>query len=280
MFVAVKQWLKERLRLEISEEKSKVVNLKRSYSEFLGIKLKAFAKSKDYVVKSHMCDKAIRKVKYELTEQIKKIQRPKDCKDEWKSINQYNLMVMGIHNYYEMATHINLDMHKIAMDVYTVMQNRLESRIKREGNLERYKQIKCKYGKSKQLRFVGGVPIVPVGYIQTKPPMWQKAKANSYTTEGRAEIYTPLNVNMKILQMLAQNQDTHKSIEYMDNRVSLYASQNERGTVTGKDLEIDEIHCHRKKPIKDGGTDEYRNLVIIHKNVHRLIHAKDKKTIE
>ena len=45
-------------------------------------------------------------------------------------------------------------------------------------------------------------------------------------------------------------------------------------------LEIDEIHCHHKKPVKDGGTDEYRNLVIVHKDVHHLIHAKDDKTIE
>ncbi len=36
----VKQWLKDRLLLEISEEKSKVVNLKKLYSEFLGFKLK------------------------------------------------------------------------------------------------------------------------------------------------------------------------------------------------------------------------------------------------
>ena len=32
VFIAVKQWLKDRLSLEISEEKSKVVNLKKNYS--------------------------------------------------------------------------------------------------------------------------------------------------------------------------------------------------------------------------------------------------------
>lgn len=40
-FVAVKQWLADRLKLEINIEKSKVINLKNSYSEFLGFKLKA-----------------------------------------------------------------------------------------------------------------------------------------------------------------------------------------------------------------------------------------------
>lgn len=60
VFIAVKQWLKDRLKLEFSDEKSKVVNLKKQYSEFLGFKLKAVKKSDKYVVKSHMSNKAMR----------------------------------------------------------------------------------------------------------------------------------------------------------------------------------------------------------------------------
>ena len=46
IFTAVKKWLKERLKLDISEEKSKVVNLKKKSSEFLGFELKAVRKVK------------------------------------------------------------------------------------------------------------------------------------------------------------------------------------------------------------------------------------------
>ena len=46
VFIAVKQWLQDRLKLQISEEKSKVVNLKRHKSEFLGFELKAVKKGK------------------------------------------------------------------------------------------------------------------------------------------------------------------------------------------------------------------------------------------
>ena len=38
--IAVTKWLKERLNLEINEEKSRVVNLRTSYSDFLGLKMK------------------------------------------------------------------------------------------------------------------------------------------------------------------------------------------------------------------------------------------------
>lgn len=46
LFEATKQWLLDRLGLEISPEKSKIVNLKRHYSEFLGFKLKVRTKGK------------------------------------------------------------------------------------------------------------------------------------------------------------------------------------------------------------------------------------------
>ena len=44
VFTAVKQWLQDRLKLKISEEKSKVINLKKHYSEYLGFKCKKSSK--------------------------------------------------------------------------------------------------------------------------------------------------------------------------------------------------------------------------------------------
>jgi CRISPR/Cas system Type II protein with McrA/HNH and RuvC-like nuclease domain len=65
----------------------------------------------------------------------------------------------------------------------------------------------------------------------------------------------------------------------MDNRISLYAAQNGKCAIIGKILELDEIHCHHKVPRNNGGMDKYQNLVIIHKDVHRLLHATEKETI-
>jgi group II intron reverse transcriptase/maturase len=68
LFEAIRQWLKQRLGLDVNLEKSKIVNLKRHYSEFLGFKLKAKTKGKKsdgkakYVVTSHISDKASRKI--------------------------------------------------------------------------------------------------------------------------------------------------------------------------------------------------------------------------
>lgn len=114
-------------------------------------------------------------------------------------------------------------------------------------------------------------------------PKYKKRKTCKYTAEGREEIHKSLKFDesvIKVLKMLAKEFIPNRSVEYMDNRVSLYAAQYGKCVVTGEVLWIDEIHCHHKKPTSQGGTDEYKNLVIIHADVHRLIHAVKPETIQ
>lgn len=277
VFIAVKHWLKERLKLEISEEKSKVVNLKRHYSEFLGFELKAVKKRKKYVVRSHMTKKAKIREKKKLVEQIKNIAHTKNREDEAKEITLYNSMVMGIHNYYCIATMISSDCKILHRNVSIVMKNRLRKRLSKKGKINEV-YIRKQYGKSKQIRFISSKTICPIGYIQTKTPMFKKKKICKYTPEGREEIHKNLKINTRTMLELMRVKDKRRSIEYMDNRISLFAAQYGRCNVTGKELSINEIHCHHKVPIKLGGTDEYSNLVILHQDIHILIHSTDIET--
>ena len=277
VFIAVKHWLKERLKLEISEEKSKVVNLKRHYSEFLGFELKAVKKRKKYVVRSHMTKKAKIREKKKLVEQIKNIAHTKNREDEAKEITLYNSMVMGIHNYYCIATMISSDCKILHRNVSIVMKNRLRKRLSKKGKINEV-YIRKQYGKSKQIRFISSKTICPIEYIQTKTPMFKKKKICKYTPEGRKEIHKNLKINTRTMLELMRVKDKRRSIEYMDNRISLFAAQYGRCNVTGKELSINEIHCHHKVPIKLGGTDEYSNLVILHQDIHILIHSTDIET--
>lgn len=282
VFIAVKQWLKDRLSLEISEEKSKVVNLKKHYSEFLGFKLKAVRKGGKFVVGSHMSDKALKRETEKLKAQIINIEHSDERKTIGVRVNQYNLMVMGIHNYYKYATKISSDCSKIQFIINTVLHNRLRKDITKNCKSSR-SRIFQQYAKSKMLRYICETPIYPVGYVQTKNPMDKKKTICKYTAEGREEIHRNLKFDetvMTVLHMLARAYLPNRSVEYMDNRVSLYAAQYGKCAVTGKVLWIDEIHCHHKKPISRGGTDEYKNLIIVHIDVHKLIHATKPETIQ
>ena len=280
IFEAVKMWLKERLNLEVSQEKSKIVNLKKNYSEFLGFKLKAIKKGKRYIVKSHMTDSAVKKAEEKLIARIKEIRKSGVAEErEALAINYYNATVWGIHNYYGIATCISLDCQKIRRRIRLVMYNRLRNKIVKTGSISN-KYINNVYGKSAQVRYINDKPLCPIGYIRTKHPMFKKTVINKYTEDGRKEIHETLGVNLKVLHELMDQHVICKSIEYMDTRMSIYCAQKGKCAVTGKILEIEEINCHHKVPKKLGGDDDYRNLIIIHRDVHKLIHAKTTEIIE
>lgn len=123
IFKATTLWLKERLSLDISTEKSQIVNLRKKYSEFLGFKLKLKPKGNKYVTTSCISNKAKTKIKTTLLTKIKMI-----CKNtNANSVMKYNSAVLGVHNYYKIATNVCIDFSKIAFEVNRTIYNRLRT---------------------------------------------------------------------------------------------------------------------------------------------------------
>lgn len=87
------------------------------------------------------------------------------------------------------------------------------------------------------------------------------------------------NVNISTLHLLMKKPIINATIEYNDNRISLFVAQNGKCNITNKLLSIENMHCHHKIPKFMGGNDEYKNLVILDKEVHVLIHATKLETI-
>ncbi|TKI72063.1 group II intron reverse transcriptase/maturase [Lysinibacillus mangiferihumi] len=280
LFIAVQKWLKDRLGLEISEEKSKIVNLKKDYSEFLGIKMKLISKGQKWVVKSHMCDKAVQRTKNNLKEIIKGIRYDSGSNDQARKIARYNSTVIGLHQYFRIATMIAEDMGNIAYEVNACLKDhRMKRRIKKTGVITS-DFIRKEYGKSKQLRFISREPFLPIGYIKHKIPMMKRNVVNAYTKEGREEIHKNLStIDVGILRFLMEHPVPQRSVEYNDNRIALYCAQRGNCHVTGQELNPMTIHCHHKVPRLQGGTDEYKNLCLVDKEIHILIHAKDEEVI-
>lgn len=288
LFEAVTQWLKQRLGLDISPEKSKIVNLKKHYSEFLGFKMKAVIKGRKptgepkYVVSSHISDKASKKIHQKAKQIIGNMAHHTDRETAYKFIGLYNAFVMGIHEYYQIATEVSKDFHKISFHVNRTLKTKLKKRLDRPT----VSKLKCKailerYGKSRELRCVLNLPVIPIGYVQHRNPMWKRTSINKYTPAGREVIHKSLKwLDMNILLHLMRNPIPNRSIEYNDNRISHYSDQMGKCAVTGRKLAVDDIHCHHKTPKHLGGDDSYANLTIIGAEVHRLVHATEKSTIQ
>ena len=293
LFYAVQDWLKGRLGLDISPEKSKIVNLRKQYSEFLGLRIKAAnhgSKQKpNYVVESHIKEKSIEKISECMKRLIHDIEFPGPGKRaEHAAVARFNAYVFSAHNYYDMATMVCHDLHPLAFSVHKSLKARLRKRLKTAKQARKKKLrypipdfIKERYGDSDQLRFVRGYALIPIGYVKHRNPMMKRRVINSYTTEGREAIHKKLgrNIDTNIMHYLMRNPIPYRSAAYNDNRISLYCAQLGKCAITGEKLEIGNIHCHHKLPKHLGGSDEYKNLVIVSESVHRLIHATNPEII-
>lgn len=110
-----------------------------------------------------------------------------------------------------------------------------------------------------------------------------KSDIKRFLSEELSEEKTLINlrINMGLLLALMQQPLNGKSIEYADNRISLFSAQWGKCAITGKEFTTTiEIHCHHKIPKENGGTDEYGNLLLVLEPVHKLIHAKTPESVE
>ena len=226
-----------------------------------------------------MKEKTLQKIHDKSKQIIGELRQTYDKGMEYRLIQKYNAYIIGVHNYYCIATHVNPDFHQIAFDVKKSLYNRLKHRLEKKGKItNRY--IQEKYGSSREIRFLGGYALVPIAYVQHRVPMDKKAKINKYTPEGREEIHKNLEcVSMDTLYELMNSPCGKQSVEYNDNRISLYVAQYGKCAVTGQHLEANQVDCHHKIPLSMGGNDSYSNLVIVSDVVHILIHASAERTI-
>lgn len=289
-FHAVRKWLKERLELNISPEKSRIVNLRKNYSEFLGLKVKAVRKGNKpkckeptprFVVQSHINDKALQRISQTANSRIHDIIEACDGMSLIRAVGRYNAFVMGMHNYYQMATHVACDVNSIDYQVLRTFELRTHTKLKRYVSGDGNQYIKDRYGKSSRLKEWRGRPIVPISYVQTVPPKLKRVDVNPYTPEGRAAIHKNLRgIDVTVLHYLMRNPVLGQSIEYNDNRLSLFCGQYGKCAITGVDLQIGDIHCHHIIHRSQGGTDRYENLMLVTVDVHRLLHATQEDTIQ
>ena len=274
---AVTAWIEERLKLDVSPEKTRIVNVRKRYSEFLGFKIRVRPKSHKYAVQSKICDKKMELEKQKLVEQAKRIARPSEGKHPLDEIRLYNSMVLGIQNYYQLATCISIDCREIHRRVMTVLTNRLNTekgcRLVREGGTMSQTE-KERFGQSRMVRYVAGIdqPIYPIAFVKNKVPMAKRSAVCSYTAEGRALIHTNLSLDMSIFRELREQESKGHCMEFMDCRLSLFSAQHGKCAINGEEFtDATEIACWLKKPKDAGGEERYRNMVLLHKRYIPLL---------
>ena len=200
---------------------------------------------------------------------IKKSTTPKQIEN---NLQEYNQIVIGVHNYYNKATRISIDMHNINYRLDILKFKTLRKTI--DFQVPNYRNngfIEKTYGKSKLLTKMYGMYIVPVSYVQHKKPRQLSNDICKYTKKRRIKIHTDLEcMNYETIKDIVNNPFYDKTVELNDIIIPKCASQ--YGVCYVSEIEItrdnlDFIYKDNKLIDKD----VYQNIIIIDKNIKGLL---------
>lgn len=273
--------LKKRLGLQVNSEKSGIVNLKRSHLTFLGFDIRATQKGSTkngWVAETHISKKALSRIKLNLTNGIKAIQRNNYTPN---AVLRYNSMIRGIKNYYQYATHVYIDLDELGGSHYRVINARLKSwnhktpyqamdKVFRKNNpgLRRYTKISV----------IRDIPLDVINAVHHQNPMNYTQKMTPYTSEGRKEYVSKTHraIPEDFVEYLYQKAwHSGDRVEYINNRIRKYMMQKGCSEISGVQLHPSEMRTHHKLPRVMGGKDVYTNLILITNEEHKLIHSID-----
>jgi hypothetical protein len=115
--------LKNRLKLKLSEEKTKLTCVKKKPIEFLGFTYKVVPSgkaSKGYITKIHPHPVRLKRKVAVIRKEAKKIGKCPDWRSTFEQISQVNAIIRGVINYYQAATCVNADLHKYSWTIFPI----------------------------------------------------------------------------------------------------------------------------------------------------------------
>ncbi len=266
-------FLNKRLKLEISPEKSKVVNLKKNSSDFLGFKIKVIPKGKTkhgYVAKTDMNQKALKKAKTNLKLKVKDIVRHTTT----FQIARYNLAVMGMQNYYCVATNIYNNLTEVSyalLPTTRVRFKKIAKLIPFETTSQDFQMKTTGIRPQTKIIMIADTPLLPINGVKHKNPLNFSQDICNFTEHGRSRIHKEIAlVTKEEIRILLEYKDTTKSVEFNDNRISVFIAQQGNCYITNRRHSPTDMVCIYKN-ITETDRDKYQNLVFVEIPISKAI---------
>lgn len=266
-------FLNKRLKLEISPEKSKVVNLKKNSSDFLGFKIKVIPKGKTkhgYVAKTDMNQKALKKAKTNLKLKVKDIVRHTTT----FQIARYNLAVMGMQNYYCVATNIYNNLTEVSyalLPTTRVRFKKIAKLIPFETTSQDFQMKTTGIRPQTKIIMIADTPLLSINGVKHKNPLNFSQDICNFTEHGRSRIHEEIALVTKgEIRILLEYKDTTKSVEFNDNRISVFIAQQGNCYITNRRHSPTDMVCIYKN-ITETDRDKYQNLVFVEIPISKAI---------
>ena len=175
---------------------------------------------------------------------------------------KYNSQVLGIQNYYKIATHINIDLARIGFEINKCMFNLFG-----KGNYkpdERWKRIYKGY--SYKTWTVRGITLFTIQACKHRYPMQFSPKS---------KLISQKYLLTKESEVLFSRIEHSMNPNWEKIRAEIYFLQKGICAITGEYIKHNQFDVHHILPKSKGGTDNSNNLILLKREIHKEIHKKN-----
>lgn len=282
---SVSKHLTKNLKLKINEAKTKIYDLNKEKMKYLGYNFSLRkVKNKYNKARNMECVNDIPENKADIIvdECRKKLNAIKKS-PKYENIMDWNIYVIGLHNYFRGMNRFNLDFGKLGWRIYKRFYNTMEGKTTYTTNQE----IKNNFMNGKYSSWG------KAGYYmheKSKTPIVGLYWANwdsTVTHAGRGKVNRPNpydygekknhkpGVSLEEIKYLVESAKCSKeSSKYCEFRISKYSSCNGKSYLSGNFVPVEEYHCHHKTPRSKNGKDTFDNLCVLSVEEHRILHGK------
>lgn len=280
---SITKYLTKNMKLIINEEKTKIYDLLNERMKYLGYVFYAFKQDTKNVKKKgkNRVSNVLPKSKEDtIVNKCRELLRDirKNC--SYATVHEWNVYVVGIHNYYKGMTHFNKSFQKIGWRIYHEFYHTMDKKVKFTTE-QSYKNnfMGGKYGSwGKEGSYCfDNYPIIEIDWAN-----WDKTLISAM--KGRVARRNPYDygknkhkpgVSLDDIGYLVNTSALMKNSRYAMFRVSKYSSVKGISYMTGEYVPVTEYHCHHIVPRCKNGTNDFDNLCVLSKTEHEILHSQN-----
>lgn len=295
----IQSFLKDRLCLDLSTEKTKITNMRKQPIRFVGFEIKCWrGKGKSgYVVRSKPDIKRIKPKIRKILDEIRKINTYPSNDEKLIQIHNINSMIRGLIEYYKYSTRVNIVFNKfskmIGCSAFNSLKRWRKTQWIRACESSNLQLIHSEYTEKLASIMIRGeiIAITNINMVRWTKIFQKNQEETPYSYEGRLkylnrmkrkplkeramELNKRLDSNITLKCINGTQKDRFNNFEYHMNRP--YAFNRDKGNcrICGVSLNIAETKIrHITKGLPVNEVNKVKNLMTVCKKCYKAINSK------
>jgi len=278
---SITHYLTRNMKLEINEEKTKVYNLTKEKMKYLGYDFYAFKRpSKNAAQQSkYMVANTLPKAKEdEIVEKCGELLRKVKKNPNFETIHNWNVYVVGIHNYYRGMTHFCESFNKIGWRIKKLFYHTMHTRVKftkEQTYKSNFQGGRYRFWGNKGYYCYETYPVIEIGWANWDSDLiaGKKGKVSRKNPYQYGEKKHKPGVSLEVIGYLVETSKYINNSRLAMFRISKYSSVKGISYLSGEFVPVEEYHCHHIKSTAKGGTHDFDNLCVLSQTEHRILHS-------